>query len=137
MKPRNVTLRGCRREGQMPTAVRLDVTQDGLIRSERPTPRGPVPQGRARARPPSYFTRGARADQQENTPTSQPDQLDAGPLRFIRFAAVRDRTGLSRSTIWRLERRGAFPKHRRIAVNAVGWLEEEVNEWVLARPKVG
>ena len=37
--------------------------------------------------------------------------------------AVRDRTGLSRSTIWRLERRGTFPMHRRISLNAVGWLE--------------
>ena len=28
------------------------------------------------------------------------------PLRFLRFPAVRARTGLSRSTIWRLERHG-------------------------------
>jgi prophage regulatory protein len=55
------------------------------------------------------------------------------PLKFLRFHAVRDRTGLSRSTIWRLERRGAFPKHRRISENAVAWLEQEINEWVLSR----
>jgi predicted DNA-binding transcriptional regulator AlpA len=45
------------------------------------------------------------------------------PLRLIRFPTVRERTGLSRSTVWRLERQGAFPKHRRISPNAVGWLD--------------
>jgi len=33
------------------------------------------------------------------------------PLKLLRFNAVRERTGLSRSTVWRLEGRGAFPKH--------------------------
>ena len=54
-----------------------------------------------------------------------------GPIRLLRFSAVRERTGLSRSTIWRLERRGAFPRHRRISSNAVAWLEREVTEWIL------
>jgi prophage regulatory protein len=57
------------------------------------------------------------------------------PLRLLRFAAVRARTGLSRSTIWRLERRGSFPRHRRISANAVAWVEEEVHNWI--RAKVG
>jgi prophage regulatory protein len=70
-------------------------------------------------------------------PITTKDRLDAIPLRFIRFAAVRERTGLSRSTIWRLERQGAFPKHRRISRNAVGWLEQEINEWVLWRAQSG
>ena len=64
-------------------------------------------------------------------------RLQRIPLRFIRLNAVRDRTGLSRSTIWRLERRGDFPKHRRISLNAVGWLEAEVDEWVLSRERAG
>ena len=65
------------------------------------------------------------------------ERLQSVPLKFLRFHAVRDRTGLSRSTIWRLERRGEFPKHRRISTNAVGWLEQEINEWMLARAKAG
>ena len=36
-------------------------------------------------------------------------------LKLLRFPMVRERTGLSRSTIWRLERCGDFPKHRRIS----------------------
>lgn len=55
------------------------------------------------------------------------------PLKLLRFAAVRDRTGLSRSTIWRLERRGDFPRHRRISPNAVAWVEHEILEWIASR----
>jgi prophage regulatory protein len=54
-------------------------------------------------------------------------------LRMIRFPDVRNRTGLSRSTIWRLERQGEFPKHRRISPNAVAWIEHEVDAWIRRR----
>jgi prophage regulatory protein len=53
--------------------------------------------------------------------------------RLLRFPEVRMRTGLSRSTIWRLERRGEFPQHRRISTNAVAWLEYEVVNWIQSR----
>jgi prophage regulatory protein len=69
--------------------------------------------------------------------SSKLERLEAIPLKFLRFSAVRERTGLSRSTIWRLEREGGFPKHRKISANAVGWLEQEVNEWVLWRVNAG
>jgi prophage regulatory protein len=52
------------------------------------------------------------------------------PLKLLRFPAVRERTGLSRSTIWRLERRGEFPRHHRISPNVVAWLEEDVTSWI-------
>jgi prophage regulatory protein len=63
---------------------------------------------------------------------SSPIQLPScvPPLRLLRFPAIRERTGLSRSTIWRLERRGQFPRHRRISANAVAWVEEEVMRWI-------
>ena len=54
----------------------------------------------------------------------------ARSLKLLRFPAVRERTGLSRSTIWRLEREGDFPKHRRISANAVAWVEDEVLSWI-------
>ena len=53
--------------------------------------------------------------------------------KLLRFPAVRERTGLSRSTIWRLERQGQFPQHHRISANAVAWVEEEVTSWIQAR----
>ncbi len=79
--------------------------------------------------------RAIQMEDQESA--SRMQRLDAVPLKFIRFTAVRERTGLSRSTIWRLERQGAFPKHRRISASAVGWLEHEVNDWVRWRAHAG
>jgi prophage regulatory protein len=55
------------------------------------------------------------------------------PVKLLRFPVVRERTGLSRSTIWRLERRGEFPKHHRIAPNIVAWSEVEVSHWIEQR----
>jgi prophage regulatory protein len=55
------------------------------------------------------------------------------PLKLLRFPVVRERTGLSRSTIWRLERRGEFPQHHRIAPNVVAWVEEDVAHWIELR----
>ena len=52
------------------------------------------------------------------------------PDRFIREPECRRVTGLSRVTRWRLERRGQFPKRRQISLNAVGWLESEIQSWV-------
>lgn len=53
--------------------------------------------------------------------------------RLLRLRDVCHRTGLSRTTIWRLEQRGAFPSHRQISPNAVGWLEREVTDWIESR----
>ena len=44
-------------------------------------------------------------------------------------------TGLSRSTRYRLEASGDFPRRRQISIHAVGWLESEVHEWIGARPR--
>jgi prophage regulatory protein len=49
--------------------------------------------------------------------------------RFIRKPETSQRTGLSPSTLWRLERAGKFPKRRKLSSNAVGHLESEVAEW--------
>jgi prophage regulatory protein len=58
------------------------------------------------------------------------------PARLLRFPTVRERTGLSRSTIWRLERRGEFPRHRRISANVVAWVETEVVDWIQSHVKL-
>ena len=57
-------------------------------------------------------------------------------MRFLRTDEVERRAGLSRTTIWRLERKGQFPARRRIGPNAVGWLEEEIDAWIESRPTV-
>lgn len=57
----------------------------------------------------------------------------APPIRLVRLPIVVERTGLSRSTIWRLERAGLFPRRRRISANVVAWLESEVSAWIEGR----
>jgi prophage regulatory protein len=67
--------------------------------------------------------------------------VSLAPLRLLRFAAVRRLTGLSRSTIWRLEHAGAFPRRIRISLNVVAWLENDIVSWIQAKvdrpPDVG
>ena len=57
--------------------------------------------------------------------------------RFLREPEVKRKSGLSRSTRWRLERIGEFPRRRRISANAVGWLESELDAWIAARAGEG
>jgi prophage regulatory protein len=61
------------------------------------------------------------------------DHSHRAALKFLRFPAVRERTGLSRSTIWRLEREGAFPRHHRISANAVAWIEDDIAKWIQSK----
>ncbi len=65
--------------------------------------------------------------------TGRPSKLDHLPLRLLRCHDVEERTGLSRSTIWRLEHRGVFPKRIQVSVNVVAWLEDEVAAWIQSR----
>jgi len=42
-------------------------------------------------------------------------------------------TGISRSTAWRLEQKGRFPKRRQVSDGLVGWLESELVDWIQNR----
>jgi predicted DNA-binding transcriptional regulator AlpA len=55
------------------------------------------------------------------------------PTRILRVKEVVQRIGVSRTTLWRLERRGDFPARRQISPGAVGWLETEVESWINQR----
>lgn len=50
--------------------------------------------------------------------------------RILRPAEVQRRTGLGRTTIWRRERAGDFPRRRRLGPTLVGWLESELDDWL-------
>src|SRR3546814_5074612 len=52
------------------------------------------------------------------------------PDRILRLNTVLDRTGLSRSTLYRKVQAGTFPKQIRIAERCAGWRESAVNEWM-------
>ena len=52
------------------------------------------------------------------------------PDRILRLKAVLERTGLSRSTMYRKMQNGTFPQNVRISTRCTGWRESAVNEWL-------
>ena len=50
--------------------------------------------------------------------------------RILRIKAVLDRTGLSRSTLYRKIQNGTFPKQVHISTRCAGWRESAVNAWM-------
>ena len=56
-------------------------------------------------------------------------------MLILRTAAVIRLTGLSRTTLWRLEGQGEFPARVRLGANSVGWREEEIARWIDTRPR--
>ena len=55
--------------------------------------------------------------------------------RHLRRNAVEELTGLSRSTIYDLMAKGAFPRPVRLTGKAVAWPESAIAEWLAQRPK--
>ena len=62
-------------------------------------------------------------------PATEPD-----PDAYFRFPQVRERTGLSRTTIFRLIKAGDFPAPKSLGVRAVGWKVSAVRDWCASRP---
>jgi prophage regulatory protein len=50
--------------------------------------------------------------------------------RILRIKTVLDRTGLSRSTLYRKIQNGTFPPQVRISMRCAGWRESAVNAWM-------
>ena len=47
------------------------------------------------------------------------------------------RTGLSKSTLYRLIKQGSFPPPLQLAARAVRWRSDEIDEWLSNRPRRG
>jgi prophage regulatory protein len=52
---------------------------------------------------------------------------------ILRLPDVKARTGLSRSTIYLRVSQGVFPKPISLGGRAVGWVEEDVDQWLQQR----
>jgi prophage regulatory protein len=52
---------------------------------------------------------------------------------FLRLPEIKKITGLSKMTIYRKMGRGEFPRPWQLSNQAVGWLEQEVEEWMKTR----
>ena len=55
--------------------------------------------------------------------------------RVLRRPEVEERVGLARSTLYKLIGLGQFPAPIRLSVNSVGWLEEDVENWLASRQR--
>ena len=55
--------------------------------------------------------------------------------RFLTRAEVEDRSGLSRSAIYRQMRAGRFPLPYKVGLSSVRWSAREVEEWADSRPR--
>jgi prophage regulatory protein len=52
---------------------------------------------------------------------------------ILRLPAVKTRTGLSRSTIYLRVAGGTFPKPVSLGARAVGWIDAEVEAWLVGQ----
>ncbi|MGA9794057.1 MAG: AlpA family phage regulatory protein [Rhizomicrobium sp.] len=52
------------------------------------------------------------------------------PEKILRMRTVLDRTGLSRSTIYRKMREGTFPRQVEISEHSRGWRESTIHRWM-------
>ncbi|CAM7173877.1 helix-turn-helix transcriptional regulator [Enterobacter intestinihominis] len=65
--------------------------------------------------------------------------MSSSTVKILRINALTQKLGIARSTIYdrinpksiRYDR--TFPKQRRLGNQSVGWLESEVDQWILQR----
>lgn len=66
----------------------------------------------------------------------QPAGISSGQAtNILRLPAVKARTGLSRSTIYHQISVCLFPKPINLGMRAVGWLESDIDSWLISRVK--
>ncbi len=56
--------------------------------------------------------------------------LRVNAMRILRLPAVSELTGLPRSTLYLYMSKGLFPKPIKLGVKSVGWIQEEVDQWL-------
>lgn len=53
--------------------------------------------------------------------------------KILRKKEVREITGLSDTTLWRLGKNSGFPRPLRLGSGSIGWLAEEIEKWIEER----
>lgn len=71
--------------------------------------------------------------QEKDAPRDQTHTQPDRPERLISFDEVHHRTGLSRTTIWRLERACEFPRSVQISRGRRAWREADVDQWIASK----
>jgi len=57
--------------------------------------------------------------------------------KLLNLRQVVELVGLSRTTLWRLERAGQFPRRVQVSTKAVRWHQAEIFDWIESRPLAG
>lgn len=57
-------------------------------------------------------------------------------MRILRLTEVIHRTGLARSTIYKLMKAHEFPQAVPLMVRTVGWIESEVDDWIASKVRL-
>jgi len=57
-------------------------------------------------------------------------------MKIIRTSQLVEMTGLSRTTLWRLEQSGDLPSRIQLSAKAVGYSLEEIEVWLKSRPSI-
>ena len=67
----------------------------------------------------------------------QADSIDDREDRLLPWRSVRDITGISRTTAWRMQQTGDFPHPVPVSAKRVGWWESELTAWKARRRFAG
>lgn len=54
---------------------------------------------------------------------------------MLRYPRIHELTGASRTTLWRWERAGLWPRRVQLGPRGVGWLRREVEQHLQTRPR--
>lgn len=85
------------------------------------------------------MTETVQASSTEATPEPSSHQAEPNviPSKMLRFPEVQSLLGVSRTTLWRKVREGAFPAPVKInqAGNCVAWFAHEIHDWQQNLPR--
>ena len=65
-------------------------------------------------------------------------QATGGYMKFLCYDELKKSKGIrfSRPWLWRLEKRGDFPKRTYLGEKTIAWNEREIDEWMANRGRV-
>ena len=64
------------------------------------------------------------------------EKTKAIKMKFLGIKQVLEITGLSRTSVWRFEKNGDFPKRRQLGPRRVGYVDSEISNWMESRSRV-
>ena len=59
------------------------------------------------------------------------NKIESKALKVLRLDKVKQKTGYGRTSIYNRMSEGTFPKSISLGARAVGWLEHEIDAWIM------